>query len=138
MRRHRHSTAIALALALSLLIGGCVAWRFAHAPLGFLIVPGATEVEVQSIGLSEQQITYSWDGAPYGWYFAIIRSLSAGGWSAPVDNRAGLSRHPETHWRISRLGFVYLAEEIALQGDRDFARIRVRRRLIIPWRQYLP
>ena len=135
MRRHHPRTTIGLALAIIVLIGGCIgAWRLVRAPLDFLVIPGAIAVDVQSIGLSDQQITYRWNGAPYGWYFAIIRNLSTDGWSAPIDNRAGLRDSPEIHWRISQLWFVYVEEEIWLEGEPNLAHILVRRRLIVPWR----
>lgn|SRR5262249_13974929 len=136
IRPHHPRTTIGLALAIIVLVGGCIgAWRLVRPPLDFLIIPGAIAVNVQSSGLSDQQIAYRWDGAPYGWYFAIIRNLSNGGWSAPIDNRAGLVDNPEIHWRISQLWFVYVEEEISLQGEPHLAHILVRRRLIIPWRR---
>jgi hypothetical protein len=139
VRRHRRGAAIAFALALALLSAGCFGvWWQARPPLNLLIVPGAEDIQLDAVSLGEQRITYQWPGAPYGWYFAIVRNLSAERWEMPVDNRAGIRNTPEVHWRISQLWFVYLKEEIWLQGDPNVARIRVRRELIIPWRRYIP
>jgi hypothetical protein len=70
--------------------------------------------------------------------FTKVRNLAADGWSAPVDDRVRLRVTPDIHWRIWPFWFVYIKEQVALQGDPDFARITVRREVIIPWRQYLP
>lgn len=101
-------------------------------------MPGATDIQILSFGFSEQQITYRIAGRPYGWYFAIVRNLAKEGWSAPVDDRVRLQTIPDIHWRISAFWLVYIKEQVALQGDPDFARITVRRELVIPWRTYLP
>lgn len=130
---------VALAVALALLIAGCAgAWRLARPPLDLLIASGAAEVQVQPYGFGEQRITYRAPGAPYAWYFRVARNLAADGWSAPIDNRIGIRNTPEIHWRISQLWFVYLKEEVALQGDANLARITLYREIIIPWRRYLP
>jgi hypothetical protein len=130
---------LALATCLALLITcGTGAWGLARTGLGLLIVPGATDIQVRSFGLGQQQITYRTSGSPYGWYFTIVRNLAADGWSAPVDNRVRLQTAPDIHWRIRPFWFVYLKERVALQGDPDVARITVSREVIIPWRQYLP
>ena len=103
-----------------------------------MLVPGATDVQDQARGFGEYQVTYQAPGAPYAWYFAIVRNLSAEGWAGPIDTRAGLRNTPEVHWHIVSFGFLYIAEEVALQGDPNFARITVRRTIIIPWRRYIP
>ena len=128
----------ALAIGLALLIaGGVGVWRLARPPLDRFIVPEAVNVQVQPYGFGEQRITYRTAGAPYAWYFQLARNLAADGWSGPIDNRTGIRRTPEIHWRISQLGPIYLKEEVWLQGDPHIAQIRVYREIIIPWRRYI-
>jgi hypothetical protein len=114
------------------------AWWLARPSFPAVLVPGAEDLQVEVLGFGEQQVSYRAPGQPYGWYFTIVRNLAADGWSAPVDNRLGMRHAPETHWRILQLWFIYLKEEVALQGEPHVAHIRVRRELIIPWRRYLP
>jgi hypothetical protein len=130
---------VALVTGLALLIVSSTgAVMFARTGLDRLIVPGATDIQVRSFGLGEQQITYRASGSPYRWYFTVVRNLAADGWSAPVDDRVRLQISPDIHWRIWPCGFVYVKERVALEGDPDVARIAVSREVIIPWRQYLP
>jgi amylosucrase len=139
LRRKPTIVLVALATGLALLVASCAgAWELARPRLGLFIVPGATDIQVRSFGLGEQQITYRASGSPYGWYFTVVRNLAADGWSAPVDDRVRLQTTPDIHWRISPFWLVYIKEQVALQGDPDVARITVRREVIIPWRQYLP
>jgi len=126
-------------MGLALLVAGCLgAWELVHLQQDLFIVPGATDIQIQWSGFSEQQFTYRTSGPPYGWYFTVVRNLAADGWSAPVDDRVRLQTIPDVHWRIRPFLFVYIKEQVALQGDPDFAWITVNREIIIPWRQYLP
>ena len=139
MRRKPLIVLVALVTCLALLITcGAGAWGLARTGLDRLIVPDATDIQVRSFGLGEQQITYQAAGSPYRWYFTVARNLAADGWSAPVDNRVRLQTTPDIHWRIWSFWFVYIKERVALQGDPHIARITVSREVIIPWRQYLP
>jgi hypothetical protein len=130
---------VALAIGLALVVAGCIgAWELTRAQMSLLIVPGATDIQIQSSGFAEEQITYRTSGRPYGWYYTVVRNLAAEGWSAPIDDRVRLQTTPDIHWRIKPFWLVYIKEQVGLQGDPDFARITIRREVIIPWRQYLP
>jgi len=139
MRKKSIKVLVVLAAGLSLLIASSIgAWKLLFAQQDLFIVPNATSIQVRSFGFGEQQITYRTSGLPYGWYFTVVRNLAADGWSAPVDDRVRLQTIPDVHWRIRPFLFVYIKEQVALQGDPDFAQITVNREVIIPWRQYLP
>ena len=139
MRRKSIIVLVALAIGLTLLIvSSAGVWMLAYSRPDLLIVSNATDIQVQSFGFGEQQITYRTSGLPYGWYFTVVRNLAADGWSAPIDDRVRLQTTPDIHWRIRPFWFVYIKEQVALQGDPDIARITVSREVIIPWRQYLP
>ena len=130
---------VALATCLTLLaFSSAAVWRLAHARLDLFIVPNATDIQVQSFGLGEQQITYRTSDSSYGWYFTVVHNLAADGWSSPIDDRVRLQTTPDIHWRIRPFWFVYIKDRVALQGDPNLARITVTREVIIPWRQYLP
>lgn len=132
-------TRLLVALALALVVASCAGvWLAIRAPQRLFLVPGAADIQVSSLGLATQLITYHAPGPPYTWYYTVVRNLSAEGWSAPVVTRAGIRNTPEIHWRISSWWLIYIKEEVGLQGEPDFARITVRREIIIPWRQYLP
>lgn len=135
----RRKTSLLFALALVLVATSCAGlWLAARAPQRSLLAPGANDVQIRSLGLASQLITYHAPGPPYTWYYAVVRNLSAEGWSAPVVTRAGIRDTPEIHWRITSWWLIYVKEEVGLQGEADFARIAVHREIIIPWRQYLP
>ena len=139
LRRKPIVVLVTLVTGLALLIVcSTTVMLLARTGLDRLIVPGATDIQIRLSGLGEQQITYRAAGPPYGWYFTVARDLAADGWAAPVDSRVRLQTTPDIHWRIWPLGFVYIKERVALQGDPDVARITVSREVIIPWRQYLP
>ena len=139
LRRTPIVVLVALVTGLALLIVGSITiLLLARTGLDRLIVPGATDIEVRSSGLGEQQITYRAAGSPYRWYFTVARNLAADGWAVPVDSRVRLHTTPDIHWRIWPLWFVYIKERVALQGDPNVARITISREVIIPWRQYLP
>ena len=139
MRRKPIIVLAALATGLALLTASCAGIsELARSRLDLFIVPGATDIQIRSSGLEEQQITYRTAGQPYGWYFTVVHNLARDGWSAPVDDRVRLQTIPDIHWRISPFWFVYIKEQVAIQGDPDYARITIHRGLIIPWRQYFP
>lgn len=128
---------IAAAIALVLVLASCVAlYSITRSPLELVLVPDATDVRVHSQGFDTQSVTYRTAGKPYGWYFTVVRRLSADGWSAPVTSTRGIQNTPEIHWRISSLWLVYIEEQIGLQGDPNVARITLRRTFIFPWRRY--
>lgn len=139
MRKKSTRVLVTLVAGLALLLAGSFgAWKLRSAQHDLLIVPGALDIQIHSFGFGKQQITYRTPGSSYGWYFTIVRNLAASGWSAPVDDRVRLQSIPDVHWRIRPFLFVYIKEQVALQGDPDFARIMVTREVIIPWRRYLP
>lgn len=135
----RRAGLLALVVTLALVgAGGASVWQLLRSPVPGLIVPGAVAVHTQSHGLGGQQITYQSHGRPYGWYFVLVRNLAASGWTMPLERREGIHDDPEVYWRLSPLWFGYLKEEVAVEGDPDFARITIRREIILPWRRYLP
>lgn len=48
-----------------------------------LIVPGATDIQVESTSWGERRLTYRAPGEPFAWYFAVTGNLRASGWTAP-------------------------------------------------------
>ena len=130
---------IGLSIGLALIIAGCVgAQRVGGVLQAILIVPGASQVELRSAGFGEQRISYRAPGPAYAWFFTTTRNLAKNGWTPPLDTRSQVRSTPVVYWRISKFWFIYISEQIALQGEPDLARISVRRQLIIPWRRLLP
>ena len=138
MRRKSIIVLVAVVTGLTLLVVGAGIWKLTHTNSDLFIVPNAIDIHVQSFGFGEQQIIYRTSDSPYRWYFTVVRNLAADGWSAPIDDRVRLQTTPDIHWRIRPFWFIYIKEQVALQGDPNVARITVSREVIIPWRRYLP
>lgn len=120
-----------------LLAGGASLWQLGHPAIGYLLVPGATNLQVHSSGFRAQRITYDAPGPAYGWYFQVLRNLARDRWQAPVDTRTRIRNRPDIHWRLRQIGPIYIEEQIALQREPNHAQIELRRRIIVPWRRWL-
>jgi hypothetical protein len=129
-------------VVLALLLSGALAasgmWVLSPPSTTAFIVPGATDVQVVSVGWGQQQMSYHTSGAPNAWYWTVARTLEEQGWT------------PRTRWRpdessiydpvvplLFERGYAgILWDVVVLTPDRhdpQHATIAVRRRIVIPW-----
>ena len=99
---------ILIILSLLLLLLSCgIGGRMAMRPLVELfLVPGATNVEIRTLGWNEWQISYYAPGSPTTWSSDVAHQLEAQHWSSPDRVEYGsLSR---TYNHASPLGYIEL------------------------------
>jgi hypothetical protein len=124
-------------LAVLTLLGalvGSASWMLFHSSVTPFLIPGATDIQVVSIGVWEWQLAYRVPGSITTWFTAIGRNLETDRWSSPDRVEYGaLSR---TYSRASSFGFAELWEWTFLTIDPlrpQEAKIRMRRQIAIPW-----
>jgi hypothetical protein len=131
-------------ISLLLALGACVAgsWLAIRPPLAPFLAPTTTDIQVVNMSIWEQQISYQVAGPPYAWYWATIHTLEEQHWTLLTELRpdlSGLTYNPIMSLRFERTSFGFLEEEVMLDPDRgnpNLARIRVSRRITIPWREF--
>ncbi len=118
-------------IILVLTVGSVGVRAAAQTPDVSLIVPGATEVEVATLGGGERQISYH---APSSWFADVVGQLERDGWeSGHPAAYAPLSR---TYLRARKLGVCDVLEWVFVSfdpGNPRNAQIRVRRVVVFPW-----
>lgn len=132
-------------IGILLALGACVAgsWLAIRPPLAPFLAPGATEIQVVTVSISEQQISYHVSGPPYAWYWAVAHSLEEQQFTLRTSLRpdlAGPTYSPFIPLQFERTSFGLLMDEVVLDPDPrnpNVVRIRVSRQMTIPWRQVL-
>ena len=134
-----YRTIALLTAVITLIAVGGATWTALQFPIESLIVPGALDTNVVSIGWGERQITYHAPGPPYAWYYATAHRLEAHGWTAldpwrPAGN--GSVYTPIVPLRFQQV-YILIQDQIVLLPDErspNFARIQVRRWIVLRWR----
>ena len=132
-------------IGILLALGACVAlsWLAIRPPLVPFLALGATEIQVVTVSIWEQQISYHVPGPPYAWYWAVAHSLEEQQWTLRTPFRpdlAGPTYDPFIRLRFERTLVGFLVEEIVVDPDQrnpNLARMRVSRRISIRWQQFL-
>jgi hypothetical protein len=99
-------------------------------PAAFMIVPGATHIEVLQPRMGERIITYHTFGPAYAWRATVERDLASHGWTLPAQWRADMPSFSYT--RISLFWFGAILDRADLDGAPNTARIRARRWVTFP------
>ena len=118
---------------------GGAGWMATRPPLGQILVPGATDIQVTALGWNEWQISYRAPDSATPWSTAVGRHLEADNWSSP--DSVGYGALSRSYTRASSFGFCTLWEWIFLSFDPvrpHVAQIRMRRWLAISWWRHLP
>jgi hypothetical protein len=134
----RRLAALSLGLLGLALACGAGFWLAARPPVAQYVVPGAADVQVSEAGAGERVISYAAPGERYAWYFVVASGLEVSGWIPP--DKWGPADQINTYRRVRPLwgGYAgYVWEQVDLDGGPNVARIRVRRWVTFPWRQYL-
>ena len=113
---------IAFTSALSVVLG---MWYVLRPPVELLIVPGATEIEINNIGLGEQTITYQTGETSYAWRSTVERNLLEHGWQVPAWYRPGMPGLSYLHKSEFWFGTVW--DQVELLGELGVSRITTRR-----------
>src|SRR5262245_1840086 len=79
-RDPRRRILAALTLLLTGALGGGGIWMLFHPSITPFLIPGATNIQVVSIGIWEWQITYDTSGPPYAWSYTLMHALTEGQW----------------------------------------------------------
>jgi hypothetical protein len=122
-------------LALLIIALGAALGAAARPPIASFVVAGAANVRVQTLGVGVWQISYEAPGPEFEWYFQVERNLRDARWVPP--DKWGDPAQLNIYRRASSLWLGYLWERAELDGDRNHARIVVRRWFSIPWERYL-
>jgi len=113
-------------------------WHLVRPPLTQVLVPGARDVQVVGTGVGEWQITYAAPGSAFAWYWDLARSLEAQQWT--LRNRWSPSSSP-TYNPLQplhfdrRYGGVFCDVIVLAPDEREpnRARLKMRRRIALPW-----
>src|SRR4051812_19160062 len=97
-----------------------------HPSVTYMIVPGATDIEVLQANTWEQVITYRVPGPAYAWREIVARDLVAQGWEPPAYTMPDFTTIP-SYTRISSFWFGANLDRADVDGAPNTARIRVRR-----------
>jgi hypothetical protein len=128
--------------ALTLLLAGALVasaiWILFHPAVTPFIVPGATDIQVVTLGWGQRQINYRTPGPPYAWYVTLTRNLETGGYRLlnPWRPNESPTYEPIVILRFEREYATLLREEVVLTPDRrdpQRATIIVRQHISIPW-----
>ncbi len=122
-------------------LGACCIslWAAARPPVAAFLVSDATDIQVDSVGLWEQQIRYRAPGRPYSWYWDVARTLEAQQWHVQNGWRPDLAApnyNPFIPLTFARTTFGILVEEAVLDPDSEspnVAHLHIRRRIAIGW-----
>src|SRR5262245_44661959 len=134
----RWRTLAVLTLFLSATLAGGTLWRLGHPAVGPFVVPGATNIQIVTIGVGEWQVTYASPGPPLEWYFTLAHTLVAQQWHDRTrwhaDESPRFDQVNPLHFEREYAGVLW-DEVMLLPDDRDPQRatIVLRRHLRIPW-----
>lgn len=115
---------------------GVAGWMALRTPPAVLVAPGALDINVRQISISEQLVAYRSPGPPYAWRVAVASDLQRAGWVNPLWWRTDMPVLSYT--KLSSWWFGTLWTQADLRGEPNGARIIVRRWLEVRWWQYLP
>jgi hypothetical protein len=113
-------------------------WMAIRPPLAQFLVPGAADIRVTALRWNEWQLIYHTSGSPATWLLDVGRHLEHEGWNSP--DRVGYGALSRSYMRSSSLVFCTLWEWAYLSFDPvrpHVAQIRVRRSIVIGWRQHV-
>ena len=117
-----------LSLLLALAACSVGGWSIAHPPVALFVVPGATDLQVASLGWNEWQIRYRAPGSPTTWYTDVAHQLEEQHWSSM--DRVEYGSLTRTYSRVVSFEFGELWEWAYLTFDPvrpHVAQIKVRR-----------
>ena len=115
-----------------------------HPAVTPFMVPGASDIQVVSVGWGQRQISYRSSGPPDAWYWTVARTLEEQHWTLRNRWRPDESSiyDPVAPLSFERGYAGVLWYEVVLTPDRrdpQRATITVRQHIIIPWwRSSLP
>jgi len=102
-----------------------------HLSVTYMIVPGATDIEMLQANTWERVITYRAPGPAYAWRAIVARDLVAQGWEPPAYTMPDFTTIP-SYTRISSFWFGAILDRADVDGAPNTARIRVRRWVMLP------
>jgi hypothetical protein len=128
--------ALAGILALVLLGAGLGVWLLIQPPAAPFIAPSAEGVRVAEQTFGVREISYRVMRPADGWQTQVMQRLRASGWRLAGDRYAwgDTERYIPTYTRVSRVWFVQMEEQAQLLGSREFAIIKLERRMTLRWR----
>lgn len=133
--RRRRALWLGIVVTLVLLLAcGAGAWAVVRGVTDAFIAPGAADVRVSQVGLSQRVISYRMPHPEDGWQTAIVRRLNLSGWSLVTDfyQWGDTEKYTPVYQRKSQLWFLKICERAQLVGDRNHAIINVSYRVPCP------
>jgi hypothetical protein len=113
-------TALAIAVLALVLLCAAGAWATRASAVSPLVVPGASEVAVESRGLGDLRVSYRVEGQAYGWRDLVWQRLIAQGWRGRDYTFGTTLRFTVTSYRRTReLGPLRIEENAVVGGDPD-------------------
>lgn len=120
MRSHTRSIALAVALLALVLLCAVGAWAMRASAVEPLVLPGASELAVESRGLGALRISYRVAGPSYGWRDLVWQRLIAQGWRGRDYTFGSSLRFTVTSYvRTRELGPLRIVESAVVGGDPD-------------------
>jgi hypothetical protein len=103
-----------------LLLCAAGAWATRASAVGPLVVPGASEVAVESQGPGALRVSYRVEGHAYGWRDLIWQQLIGQGWRGRDYTFGTTLRFTVTSYQRTReLGPLQIEENAVVGGDPD-------------------
>jgi hypothetical protein len=127
---------VAAVLAALLVVGVAgAAWLLVQPSSSLFVVAGAAQVRVAEVAVGEREISYQMTRPEDGWQTLLVRELRHSGWVIKRGEPWGdTERFVPTYTRTAQVWFVRLHEEAQLLGSREYAVIKVTRRIRLDWR----